>query len=486
MSVQGWEEKHKLERIERIKYIADVACKFYSLPLYLVFWLADLIYAPHLKWHFLIIRISIIPTLFIGHYFTFRAKSLISTQISCSFLTLGNAIPITVMILLTGDLGSPYYAGLNLVAIGIGAFFPWTPSFFAINMAITYFPLFLVGPLFLGINDIRPFILNTFFMIATVVIASVIKFFNERIYFKEFEGRLNLEKEVQSRGEIIEIKTQEAVQMSLMTKQFSPQVLHAIKSGNLDIFRPVHRAEICAIFIDIVNSTERLVRLDRDDLHRVLGMFMEDTMPVLLKFDITIDKFLGDGILAFSNDPMKHSDYIERVLMAATEIISRINERQDEYYGLWLNDFQLRIGISSGFASVGFYGNDNTTKSYTAIGRVMNLASRLCSAAEPNQILTSFEVFSKMKEKVEAKTVSFDLEHLGVKALKGFEADKIKTYAVKHRLEGMQNLKHTGLCPDGHGVLFLETNNLGLYEFRCRSCGFVAGQDLLNTSNKAA
>ncbi|HXH31905.1 MAG TPA: adenylate/guanylate cyclase domain-containing protein [Bacteriovoracaceae bacterium] len=464
--------------MDRIKFIADIACKFYSLPLYFIFWIADLIYAPQLKWQFLLIRMSIIPTLFLGRYFTFKAKSLKSTEIACSFLTMANAIPITVMVLLTGNLSSPYYAGLNLVAIGIGAFFPWSPKFFAINMAITYLPILIVGPLFVGIKDLQTFILNGFFMLGTLVIASVIKYINERIYFKEFEGRLKLEDEVQSRGKIIEIKTQEAVQMSHMTKQFSPQVLHAIKSGELDIFKPVHRSEICAIFIDIVNSTERLVRIDRDDLHKVLGMFMEDTMPVLLKYDITIDKFLGDGILAFSNDPMKHSDYIERVLLAATEIISKINDRQDEYYGLWMNDFQLRIGISCGFASVGFYGNENTMRSYTAIGRVMNLASRLCSAAQPNQILTSFEVYSKMKGKLEAQTVDFELEDLGVKPLKGFEADKIKTFNVKSRFVPHKQVNPgTGLCPNGHGVLFLETNELGFYELKCRTCKFVAGSE---------
>ncbi len=476
MGTAGRKSRLAQERMNRIKFIADIGCKFYSLPLYFIFWIADLIYAPHLKWEFLLIRLSIIPTLYLGRHFTFRARTLRGTEIACSFLTLANAVPITVMVLLTGDLGSPYYAGLNLVAIGIGAFFPWTPKFFAINMALTYLPIFVAGPLVLGVSDLRSFTLNGFFMLGTLVIASVVKFINERISYKEFEGRLRLEEEVRSRGEIIQIQTQEAVHMSHMTKQFSPQVLHAIKSGELDINKPVHRSEICAVFIDIVNSTERLVRIDRDDLHKVLSMFMEDTMPVLLKYDITIDKFLGDGILAFSNDPMKHSDYIERVLLAATEIISNITGRQDEYYGLWLNDFQLRIGIACGYASVGFYGNDNTMKSYTAIGRVMNLASRLCSAAQPNQILTSYEVFTKMKPKLDAQTLDVELEDVGVKPLKGFEADKIKTFSVKPRSElRKQATSRTDLCPLGHGVLFLETNELGFYELRCRTCNYVAG-----------
>src|SRR5690606_42015484 len=110
-----------------------------------------------------------------------------------------------------------------------------------------------------------------------------------------------------------------------------------------------------------------------------------------------IDTFLVDRVLAISNAPLEQKDFVKRTVDAALEIRSRIISNKDKYIELWMNELQIRIGIDVGFANVGFYGSEEYFKSYTSIGRVINLASRLCSNAEPNQILVSLDVFKEVK-----------------------------------------------------------------------------------------
>src|SRR5690606_8430957 len=129
-----------------------------------------------------------------------------------------------------------------------------------------------------------------------------------------------------------------------------------------------------------------------DAFNRTIAMFMEDTMRSLLKYDVTIDKFLGDGVLAFSNAPIARHDYVMRLVESAVAIRERVLNRSSQYRDHWGDEFQIRIGIAEGEARVGFYGSQEYFKSYTAIGEVVNLASRLCGFAGPNKIVASREV----------------------------------------------------------------------------------------------
>src|SRR5690606_16230039 len=143
-----------------------------------------------------------------------------------------------------------------------------------------------------------------------------------------------------------------------LSSQFSPQVVEAIKNKKINVSSGVRRAKICAMFIDIVNSTERVTRVDKEKVHNVISQFMDDTIKILLKYDLTIDKFLGDGVLAFSNDPVSYPDFIERTVNAAFEVREKIKDRAEFYENNWLSEFQVKTGIAVGYANVGFYGSE--------------------------------------------------------------------------------------------------------------------------------
>lgn len=468
------------ERFEQLKQIARFSSSGYVLPLFLIFNIADWYYYQHFAWEFLGYRLITVGGIFVLNKLIQRAPSLFVGQVLCTVFILFCAAPLYVMVYKIGDSGSPYYAGLILVMIGMSSGFRFTWPFYCLNFCLITLPMIWLVPLLLEIQRSSFYFLSALFLFSTGLIQMVSRIFNEKLHFKEYKSRLDLENEVSGRDKIIEVKSQEAINLALLSKQFSPQVVHAINAGELDINRPVHRADICVLFVDIVNSTERFVRLDREDLHSILTMYMDDVMSSLLKFDITIDKFMGDGILAFSNDPIRHADYLERVLYAALEIREKIQSKQAEYTELWMAEFQISIGIAAGFASVGFYGSSLHLKSYTAIGRVVNLAGRLGSAAEPQQILVSNEIIQKLEKRNSDILRKFSFNSKGSVKLKGFESDLIQV----SELNGMSATEpaistvkgNPPVCVNGHGLLFLDTNARGIFVFKCRTCGHTADE----------
>ena len=164
--------------------------------------------------------------------------------------------------------------------------------------------------------------------------------------------------------------------------------------------------------------------MDQEQIHQVISKFMEDVMQAMLEFDVTIDKFLGDGVLGFSNNPVAHEDYIERVVDAAFAIRNRIEQHQEFYNKYWQGEFSVRIGIAAGEADVGFYGIEQAFRSYTAIGPVINLASRLSGIGENNQV----HVCEAVKKSLTCDQFYFNRVVAG---LKGFEKDLPSIFAVE-------------------------------------------------------
>lgn len=463
------EQKRSIERLSEIREVIDLISNNLAIPLYLIFWICDILYVPNLKWPFLALRLSIVPLCIFVRTLIKKTDNYKTAQ-NISIIFIGFlASTINIMIMIINDPGTPYYAGLNLVALGTLSFIPWSKVYYFSTAAAIYMPYFAWSTIkiFLGEKP-TSFFVSTFFIVGTVTISFIMRYFNESLRKKELKSRIALQMEVTSRDSIIEIKTNEAVKLTSLSKQFSPQVVHAISSGKIDIENSLMRSNICSIFIDIVSSTDRITRLDKDDINKVLSFFMEDTMKVLLKYDITIDKFLGDGVLAFSNAPIQHADYIKRVVDAALEIRNRIAANRDRYLEIWLNELQIRVGISSGYANVGFYGSQEYFRSYTAIGKVVNLASRLCSVAEPSQILVSQDVAKALDSN------QYELKNVGLRKLKGFEQDIINVFTVTSSERDELSNHNIPSCPQGHGILHLETNSNGIYVLKCRTCGIVA------------
>jgi class 3 adenylate cyclase len=194
---------------------------------------------------------------------------------------------------------------------------------------------------------------------------------------------------------------------------------------------------------------------------------MDTVVSIFLKYDLTIDKFQGDGILAFANDPIRYGDFVQRTCLAALEVREALRQDREFYLLNWKKEMQIRIGISAGYANVGFYGNKKFFRSYTAIGAPLPFASRLTNLAAPDQIL----IDSDIAQAIELE--GYNLRSIGERVIKGFEADQHIIFELLHppatKQEASPNAASCPHCPDS--ILYLDTNEHGHFVMKCRQCG---------------
>lgn len=470
----------KQEMTDHLKQLVRFVSSFYVLPLYLLFSLADYIWYRDEFATFLGLRLLTTGVVWLANFYVARQHSFTAVQVWASVFVQACIWPLNIMVILTGDAGTPYYAGLTLVVAGMAGNFRFSWGFYAFNLSQAILPMMIWGIFQKPFSSSSFFLLNLLFLISVSLIMTVTRIFNERLYDREMDLRNRLTDEIENRDSVIEMKTKEGLRLHSLSKQFSPQIIKSLQSGQLRLDGGVHRADICVILVDICDSTEKFIRLDRDDLQKILSMYMDDVMTTFLKYDITIDKFLGDAFLGFSNDPVQQKDYIERVIRAAIEIQNRVHARRDSYCAYWLGDFEIKIAITAGYASIGFYGSDLHVKSYTAIGRPVNLASRIEKEARPNEILISQEVLAKLR--TQGSTLLSDLNFFdrGQPKMSGFESEKVRLYAIDpsaYTNSGTNDAIPNEVCPNGHGILHLEQNDVGLYYYKCRFCDYVHSMD---------
>lgn len=260
--------------VDEIRSTLKVISHLMSIPLFLVFWIVDILYVPELKWEFLALRLLIIPICFITLYLVKSISNYDQAQILASTYAVATATLINIMIYLINDPSTAYYAGLNLVATAGLSFIPLRRRYLFFTTAGIYGPYFVNLLLnFKSLENYTSVTLNLFFIVGAIVILTLIRHFNERLRLKDIESQNKLADEIISREEIIKQKTKEATRLHQLSAQFSPQVVKAIKEGKISLDENVHRSKICAIFIDIVRSTDKVTKLHERDIQLSLARF---------------------------------------------------------------------------------------------------------------------------------------------------------------------------------------------------------------------
>ncbi len=182
-------------------------------------------------------------------------------------------------------------------------------------------------------------------------------------------------------------------------------------------------------FSDIADFTATTDDLESEELTSLLNHYLTEMSKIALDHGATIDKYIGDAILAFFGDPETKGvkeDAIDCVNMAVA-MQRRMRELQFEWRDAGLEKpFQLRIGINTGYCTVGNFGSEDRMD-YTIIGNEVNLASRLQSHADLGGILMSHETYSLVKDAVLAE------EQDPIQA-KGF-AKPVRNYKVLDQID---------------------------------------------------
>jgi class 3 adenylate cyclase/HAMP domain-containing protein len=243
---------------------------------------------------------------------------------------------------------------------------------------------------------------------------------------REFETRL-LEEKVridEANQRITEQNRMLETLSNQLSKYLSPQVYSSIFSGQQQVAIASKRKKLTIFFSDIAGFTETTDSLESEELTALLNRYLTEMSRIALEYGATIDKYIGDAILIFFGDPESRGvkeDAVACVNMAVA-MQRRMGELQSEWRAAGLErPFQLRIGINTGYCTVGNFGSEDRMD-YTIIGGEVNLAARLQTKADEGGILLAHETWSLTRETIAAE----EREPISVK---GF-ARPVRNYVV--------------------------------------------------------
>jgi len=333
----------------------------------------------------------------------------------------------------TGGVQSPYLIGLALASVSIIGILPWQSWQTHAVFSILWGPTALVAILhYESLN--KPYLYAAFSMVAiTYILAQKIYQNSQRLREKEFEQMLTLQIVNRKQSDVIKEKTREGIYLEKLSLQFSPQVIDSIKSGEISLSGK-NLQEVTCIFLDIEKSTQLAVALDSASYTSLLEHFFGACIKVLLKHDVTVASYQGDGVMAISNAPTQDPRHREKAIAALLEILEMRQLNQEQYRTKWRSEINIRLGISTGLATVGFFPSESYG-TYTALGETTNLAARLCSLAPVNSIATTENFLSALKF---SASTSADIRAMGQFGdIKGFEGKYFDLVALRPRLEAI-------------------------------------------------
>jgi len=235
----------------------------------------------------------------------------------------------------------------------------------------------------------------------------------------------NNERQLNAAADVIAQKNKELESLSTkLAKYLSPQIYNSIFTGAQNVEIASSRKKLTIFFSDLVNFTETTDKLQSEDLTSLLNHYLTEMSKLALEFGATIDKYIGDSIMAFFGDPESRGvkeDALACVRMAIA-MVKRMRELQAEWQELGAEKpFHLRVGINTGYCTVGNFGSEDRMD-YTIIGSAVNLTARLQSNSEIDGILLGHETYSLVKDVVATE------EQTSIK-VKGF-SQPIRCYKV--------------------------------------------------------
>ncbi len=205
----------------------------------------------------------------------------------------------------------------------------------------------------------------------------------------------------------------------ILERYHSPSVIGKILKEKESFFT-FNRTKGAVFFLDIVGFTSFSEKLEPEEVGEYLNKFFTEATDIIFKYEGTLDKYIGDAILAVFGVPVPYDDYELRSVYVGLEILEKLHELNSKGE---LPNFRIRIGINSGELVAGNFGSPKRME-YTVIGTTVNVASRLEEEiAGPNEIVVSESVYNSTKDKIE-------YEFIGEKSVSGI-SKPIKVYKVK-------------------------------------------------------
>ena len=191
-------------------------------------------------------------------------------------------------------------------------------------------------------------------------------------------------------NQIIEEKSAQLENLATrLAKYLSPQIYKSIFEDKQEVKSVHSRKNLTIFFSDIIQFTDLTDTMEPEKLAKVINSYLSEMTTIAVKSGGTIDKFIGDAIMVFFGDPETEGEVQDALKCVEMAILmrQRVEELQKHWKKMGVkNGLGIRMGISTGFCTVGNFGSD-LRLDYTVLGSPVNLAARLQSAAERNGIL---------------------------------------------------------------------------------------------------
>lgn len=214
-------------------------------------------------------------------------------------------------------------------------------------------------------------------------------------------------------------QVEELGQMTRLRRFLSPTLAEIVMERG-DSVLETHRRELAVLFADLRGWTDFSTATEPEEVMSVVGSYHSAMGELIVRYEATVGWFAGDGLMVWFNDPIPCDDPAMRAVRMAVEM----REAMSALTAGWRkrgHQLDFSIGVALGYATIGRIGFEGRYD-YGAVGSVLNLASRLCDAAEPGQIVVSPRVLAEVEELVEAQP-------LGALQLKGF-GKPVEAFAV--------------------------------------------------------
>ncbi|UQA58634.1 adenylate/guanylate cyclase domain-containing protein [Polyangium aurulentum] len=206
----------------------------------------------------------------------------------------------------------------------------------------------------------------------------------------------------------------QARQRADLGRFLSKELVEAIVSGRHALALGGERAGVSVLFADVVAFTPLAETRSAEEVVALLNELFSVLTEVVFRHGGTVDKFIGDCIMAVWGAPVAHEDHAARALAAAEDMMRFLETANEGFRDKYGTTIELGIGINSGEAIVGNIGSDKRME-YTVIGDVVNVAARLEAVARPNQVLVAEATRALAGD-------AFELRLLGERALTGRQA----------------------------------------------------------------
>jgi class 3 adenylate cyclase len=222
----------------------------------------------------------------------------------------------------------------------------------------------------------------------------------------------------------VNTQLEELQRMNRLRRFLSPQVAELLINAGDDSVLGSHRREIVVVFCDLRGFTAFAESSEPEEVMGVLAEYHTALGELIFRYEGTLERFTGDGLMVFFNDPIPLDKPAQRAVEMALAMRDRVRMLAEGWSRLG-HDLGFGVGIAQGFATLGRIGYEGRFD-YAAIGSVTNLAARLCAEAGAGQVLVSQRVFSAVEDVAAG-------ESIGALELRGFSRS-IRAFHVSHMI----------------------------------------------------